>query len=142
MKRTLAIACLLLSLGAHAERPARVTVLEGDNLALNLVVASVREDVAPNDARVVQARAWLDKAVKVSGEDEKAVAAQSERTSRWFFDLTRTKATALEMLEALAVLGKAGTPMQDTMRDYVAARRQTANKSHAEAMATLGRPGR
>lgn len=137
MKRLLAIACILFAATAQAERPARVTVLEGDNLALNVVAASLREDVAPNDARVAQARAWLDKAVKTSGEDEKAVAAQCERTSRWFFDLTRTKATSLEMLEALATFGKAGTPMQDTMRDYVAARRQTANKSHAEAMAAL-----
>lgn len=137
MRRLLCVALLALSLSAQAERPARVTVLEGDNIALNIVSASLREDVAPNDARVTKARAWLDKAVKTTGEDEKAVAAQCERTSRWFFDLTRTKATALEMLEALATLSKAGTPMQDTMRDYVAARRQTANMSHAEAMAAL-----
>lgn len=137
MKRLFALVCLLLSLSVQAERPARVTVLEGDNLALNIVAASLREDVAPTDARVAKARTWLDKAVKVSGEDEKAVAAQCERTSRWFFDLTRTKATGLEMLEALATFAKAGTPMQDTLRDYVMARRATANMSHAEAMTAL-----
>jgi hypothetical protein len=139
MKRSLALALLLFSLGATAERPARVTVLEGDNLALNIVAASGREDIAAGDPLVAKARGWLNAAVKSSGEDEKAVAAQCERTSRWFFDLTRTRATTLEMLEALAVLGRAGTPMQDTLRDYVAARRQTADKSHAEAMAALRR---
>jgi hypothetical protein len=137
MKRFLALALLVFSLGAAAERPARVTVLEGDNLALNIVAASGREDVAAGDPLVAKARGWLNAAVKSSGED--AVAAQCERTSRWFFDLTRTRATTLEMLEALAVLGRSGTPMQDTLRDYVAARRQTADKSHAEAMATLRR---
>lgn len=138
MKRILAVACLLCSLSAFAERPARVTVLEGDNLALNIVAASLREEVAPADARVKQARGWLDKAVAVTGEDEKAVAAFSERTARWFFDATRSKATALEMLEALALLAKSGTPMQDTLRDYIQARRNAAGKTHAEALKALG----
>lgn len=143
MKRLLVVACLSLSFAALAERPARVTVLEGDNIAYNLVVVSTRgEEIAATDPRVRQTREWLNKVAQTTGEDEKAVAAQCERTARWFFDMTRQKATAIEMLEALARLGKAGTPMQDTLRDYVAARRQTAGKTHAEALAAQAAAGR
>ena len=138
MKRLLAVACLLLSFAAAAERPARVTVLEGDNLAQNIVAASLREDVAAADARVKQAQAWLEKASAATGEEAKAVAAFSERTARWFFDISRSKATALEMLEALALLAKPGTTMNDTLRDYIEARRAAAGKSHAEALKALG----
>lgn len=138
MNRLLAAVLLVLSFSAAAERPARVTVLEGDNLAQNIVAASLREDVAAGDTRVKQARAWLDKAVAVTGEEEKAVAAFSERTARWFFDITRSRATALEMLEALALLAKPGTPMNDTLRDYIQVRRAAAGKSHVEALKALG----
>lgn len=142
MKYVTALACLLISLAAAAERPARVTVLDGDNLAYNLVVVSARgEDVAAGDPRVKQARDWLARVAKLSGEDDKAIAAQCERTARWFFDVTRQKATSLEMLEALARLGKPGAPIQDILRDYVAARRETAGKSHAEGLAALGAKG-
>lgn len=138
MNRLFAAILLALSFSAAAERPARVTVLEGDNLAQNIVAASVREEVAAGDARVKQARAWLDKAVAITGEEEKAVAAFSERTARWFFDISRSKATSLEMLEALALLAKPGTTMNDTLRGYIEARRAAAGKSHAEALKALG----
>lgn len=135
MKRLL-FACLFAATAAHAD-PARVTVLEGDNLPLQIVARSVGEDVAAGDARVAQAKGWLDKVVKVTGEEEKSVAAACERTSRWFFDMTRTRATALEMLEALALLAKPGKTMQDTLADYVQARRQATDKSHAAALKVL-----
>lgn len=138
MNRLFAAILLALSFSAAAERPARVTVLEGDNLAQSIVAASLREDVAAGDVRVKQARAWLDKAVAVTGEEEKAVAAFSERTARWFFDISRSRATALEMLEALALLAKPGTTMNDTLRGYIEARRAAAGKSHAEALKALG----
>lgn len=136
MKRLL-FACLFAVATALQADPARVTVLEGDNLPLQIVARSVGEDVAAGDARVIQAKGWLAKVTKVTGEDEKAVAAACERTSRWFFDMTRTRATALEMLEAVALLAKPGKTMQDTMVDYVQARRQTADKSHAAALKAL-----
>ncbi len=139
MRIVLAVAGLLFSFAAiAAENPARVTVLEDDNLGLNIVAASQRENVAPADPRVKQAQAWLDRTTAVTGEDGKAVAAACERTSRWFFDATRHRATPLEMLEALALLAKSGTPMQDTLRDYIQARRAAAGKSHAEALAAMG----
>lgn len=137
MKRLLAIAALLLSLGAVAE-PAKVTVLESDDLARGIVAASLREEVAAGDPRVAPARDWLAKAAKTYGEDPKAVAAHCERTARWFLDLTRSRATPLEMLEALALLAKPGTTMQDAMRGYIEARRAAPGKTHAEALAKLG----
>lgn len=127
---------MLLSFAAAAERPARA-VIEGGDIARAMAAASVREDVAAGDPRVAQARAWLGRVTKATGEDERAVAAQCERTARWFLDMTKHRATSLEMLEALALLGRPGVPMQDTLRDYVLARRSTAGKTHAEALASL-----
>lgn len=129
---------MLLSFAAAAERPARA-VIEGD-VARNMASVSAREDVPAGDPRVAQARAWLDRVVKATGEDERAVAAQCERTARWFLDMTKHRATSLEMLEALALLGRPGVPMQDTLRDYVFARRSTVGKTHAEALAPLSSP--
>ncbi len=141
MKRSLAVAAVLFSLAAAAD-PAKVTVLEGDDPARGIVASSLREDVGAADPRVVSARAALAKAAKAYREDEKAVAAHCERTARWFLDMTRTRATPLEMLEALALFAKPGLTMQDAMRNYVEARRATTGRTHAEALAKLGLPGR
>jgi fructose-specific component phosphotransferase system IIB-like protein len=130
------LAMLLLS-GAAAAQKAHVAIVEGEDMARQIVVQSLREDVAADDARVAKARAWLDKAVKASGEPERAVAAACERTARYFFDLTKTRASALEMLEALAAYGRPGRPMQETFSDYIKARRQAAGMSHAAAMTAM-----
>jgi hypothetical protein len=137
MKRLflLASACLLPGL-AFAQK-AHVAIVEGEDMARQIVVQSTREDVAADDARVAKTRAWLDKAVKTSGESERAVAAACERTARYFFDLTKTRATAQELLEALATHGRAGKAMQETLADYVKARRQATGMTHAAAMAAL-----
>lgn len=141
MKRPLIVASLLFSLAAAAD-PAKVTVLDGDDIAQRIVAVSVRADVAAADARVAGARKWLERAAKTYGEDEKSVAASCERSARWFFDITRTQATALEMLEGLSLLARPGTTMQDAMRSYIQARREVPGKTHAEALAKLGVAGR
>jgi hypothetical protein len=136
MKGLFLILVLLLSGTAFAQK-AHVAIVEGEDMARQIVVQSLREDVAAEDARVAKARAWLDKAVKTSGEPERAVAAACERTARYFFDLTKTRASALEMLEALATYGRPGRPMQETLADYIKARRQAAGMSHAAGMAAM-----
>lgn len=141
MKRPLIVASLLLSLSAAAD-PAKVTVLDGDDVAQRIVAVSVRADVAAADARVAAARKWLERAAKAYGEDEKSVAASCERSARWFFDITRTQATALEMLEGLSLLARPGATMQDAMRSYIQTRREVPGKTHAEALAKLGGAGR
>lgn len=141
MKRPLIVASLLLSLSAAAD-PAKVTVLDGDDVAQRIVAVSVRADVAAADARVAAARKWLERAAKAYGEDEKSVAASCERSARWFFDITRTQATALEMLEGLSLLARPGATMQDAMRSYIQTRREVPGKTHAEALAKLGVAGR
>lgn len=141
MKLAIAVLSLLLSCVAAAD-PAKVTVLDSDDLARSIVASSLREEVAAADSRVAAARPWLAKAAKTYGVDEKAVAAHCERTARWFFDVTRSRATPLEMLEALALMAKPGVTMEDAMRSYVEARRSTAGKTHAEALAKLGLAGR
>lgn len=140
MKRLLVLGLCCAAFQVQAERPARVTVVSGDDVAANIVAVSFRDE-AVAAGRLTEARTWLDQVVKATGEEEKAVAAQCERTARWFFDLTRRKATALEMLEALARLGKPGTPMQDTLLDYVAVRRATPGMTHAEALSAKGKVG-
>lgn len=137
MKRIIAVALALVSLAAAAD-PAKVTVLESDDLARGIVAAAVRDDVAPTDPRVGAARGWLAKAAKTYGEDPKAIAAHCERSARWFLDLTRSRATPLEMLEALALPAKPDATMQDAMRAYIEARRAAPGKTHAEALKTLG----
>ena len=130
------LAAALLCGHAFAQK-AHVAIVEGEDMARQIVVQSTREDVAADDARVGRARAWLDKAVKTSGEPERAVAAACERTARYFFDLTKTRASALEMLEALATHGRAGKAMQETLADYIKVRRQAAGMTHAAAMAAM-----
>lgn len=132
-------ASLILSAPALAQK-AHVAIVEGEDMARQIVVQSTHEDVAADDALVARARGWIDKAVKNSGEGERAVAAACERTARYFFDLTKTRATALELLEALAIHGRPGRPMQETLADYVKARRQATGMGHAAALAAMARP--
>ncbi|MDP2794691.1 MAG: hypothetical protein Q8O25_11550 [Sulfurisoma sp.] len=127
---------LLLPALAVAQK-AHVAIVEGDDMARQIVVQSTHEDVAANDARVARVRGWLAKTVKASGENERAVAAACERSARYFFDLTKTRATAQELLEALAAHGRSGKPMQETLADYIKARRQAAGMSHAAALAAM-----
>lgn len=136
MKRTLLLPVLFAASLVYAQ-PGRISVLDGDNLARQLTVMSIREDLAENDKRIAQTRAWLDKVVKTTGEDEKAVAATCQRTAKFIIDSTRSRATPLEVLEGLALHVKAGQPMPDTTLAYVNARRQSADKSHAAALAAL-----
>jgi len=132
-------AALTLPAPALAQK-AHVAIVDGEDMARQIVVQSTREDVPAGDARVAKARGWLDKAVKNSGESERAVAAACERSARYFFDLTKVRATALELLEALAVQGRPGRPMQETLANYVKARRQAAGMSHAAALAAMASP--
>lgn len=135
MKQGLGLLAVLLALscGARAE-----TMIDfGDNVAHRLTAHALGAEVAENDSRVAGTRAQLERVAKVTGETPQAVAAACVRTARWFLDVSRTKASPLEMLDALAVLAKSGTPMQDTLRDYVHARRQVAGHGHADALAKL-----
>ena len=129
MKRFLFVAALLLSTFAAAQSATRQFFAEGDNLAQRLVAFAVREDVADGD--------WLAHAAKATGEDEKAIAAATVRAAKFFLDLTRVRASPLEPLEAVATAAKPGQTMSDVLMAYVEARKLAANKSHAEAMATL-----
>lgn len=138
MKILILVAAALFLPAIAFGQKAHVAIVEGEDIARQIVVQSTREDVAADDARVAKVRGWLDKAVKTSGEPERAVAAACERTARYFFDLTKTRATAQEMLEALASHGRAGKPMQETLADYIKARRQAAGMSHVAAMAAIG----
>jgi len=110
-----------------------------DEVAQRLTAMSVKQEVAENDPRVDQTRKLLDKAVKLTHEEPMAVGAACSRYAGHLFDAIHEPATALELLEALATFGKSGKPMNETLQDYVAARKAVPGKSHAEAMAVLGK---
>lgn len=137
MKLLTLIAAILLFPGLALAQKAHVSIVDGEDMARQIVVQSTREDVAAGDARIAKVRGWLDKVVKNSGESERAIAAACERSARYFFDLTKTRATAQELLEALATHGRAGKAMQETLADYIKARRQAAGMTHAAAMAAM-----
>ncbi len=117
---------------------AAATPVSADDVAHRLVAMSGGQDVTADDPRVAQTRKLLDKAVKLTQEEPMAIAAASSRYAGHLFDSIHERATALELLEALAAFGKRGRPMSETLQGYVAARKAAPGKSHAEAMAKLG----
>lgn len=129
---SLLLAALVSGTAAAAGQPA-------DEVAQRLTAASLKQEIAENDPRVEQTRKLLDKAVKLTREEPVAVGAACSRYAGHLFDAIHEPATALELLEALVAFGKSGKPMNETLQDYVAARKAAPGKSHAEAMAVLGR---
>lgn len=110
-----------------------------DEVAQRLTSLSVRQEVAADDPRVVQTRKLLDKAVKLTQEEPIAVEAACSRYVGHLHDSAHIEAAPLELLEALVAFGKTAKPMRDTLQEYVAARKAAPGKSHAEAMAALGK---
>lgn len=110
-----------------------------DEVAQRLTAMSLKQEVAEDDPRVAQTRKLLDKAVKLTHEEPMAVGAACSRYAGHLFDAIHEPATALELLEALVAFGKSGKPMNETLQDYAAARKAVPGKSHAEAMAVLGK---
>lgn len=134
MKRLIAFSCLAVSfaLAAHAASSA-------DGAADRLMAASVKEEVAPNDPRLLQTRIQLNKAAKLTAEEPAAIAAACARYAGHLHDSAHLSVTPLELLEALSRFGKAGKPMNDTLHDYVTARKDSPALSHAGALAAMGR---
>lgn len=126
----------LLAVPAHAANPVEAVTESGAGVARRLVELAAKQEVAASDPRVAQTQAQLKKATQATGESEQAVAAACTRAARFLFDATKAPATPLEVLDALAAKGK-GRPMSDTVGAYVAARRNAAGKTHAEAMAAM-----
>jgi hypothetical protein len=110
-----------------------------DEVAQRMTSLSVRQELAANDPRVAQTRTLLDKAARLSLEEPMAIEAACSRYVGHLHDSAHIEAAPLELLEALVSFGKAGKPMRDTLQDYVVARKAAPGKSHAEAMAVLGR---
>lgn len=137
MKTVLLLATLLFSGLAAAQPSTPFFVAEDDNVALRFTAFALRTELAATDARVVRTRDWLTRAAQSTGEDERAVAAACVRAARFFQDLTRQPANALEPLEALARTAKPGEPMGDVLLHYIEARKQAADKSHAAALNAL-----
>lgn len=129
--------CLLPALSLAAVTPLEsVTAGGAESIPQRMVSLAAKQDVAANDPRVQRASAQMAKAMKATGETEPAVAAACTRAARFIYDSTKSPATSLEVLDALAEKG-AGRPMSDTIGRYVEARRNSAGKTHAEAMAVL-----
>jgi hypothetical protein len=95
------------------------------------------KELPANDARVEQARSWLKQIAAATGESEEQVAASAMKLSRFIFDSLKMRALPLEALEGMATQAAPGRPLSDLTAGYFNARRNTADKSHAAAMAAL-----
>jgi hypothetical protein len=95
------------------------------------------KELPANDARVEQARSWLKQIAAATGESEEQVAASAMKLSRFVFDAMKVRALPLEALEGMAAQVVPGRPLSDLTAGYFNARRNTADKSHAAAMAAL-----
>lgn len=133
MRHLLPALCLSLTLSLPL--PVSANTADG-GAAQRLVELSLRQEVTAADPLVVQTWAQLKKAAKASGEDEQAVAAASVRAARFIFDATKAPATPLDVVDAVAAKGR-GRPLSDTIGAYVEARRNSAGKTHAEALAAM-----
>lgn len=131
---TVCAVCALLWAGASIA--ADMIDREGDSAVHLVMQAAGGEEVAADDVRVVRSREWLTQATRATGEDDKAVAATCVRLSRYLFDVTKQRVSALEVLEALAAYAPPGKPMQETTQRYfeLRARRKL---DHAGALAAL-----
>lgn len=94
-------------------------------------------DLPKDDARVIQARAWLKKVAEASGENEEQIAASAMKLARFFHDALRVRALPLEVLEGMALLALPGKPLGELTSGYYEARRNSADNSHAAALAAL-----
>jgi hypothetical protein len=94
-------------------------------------------DLPANDARVEQARAWLKKVTETTGENEEQAAASAMKLARFFMDSIRVRALPAEVLEGMAAQAVPGKSLSDLTAGYFNARRNTADKTHAAAMAAL-----
>jgi hypothetical protein len=133
MKRLIAFSLLAVSFAFSAHAASSV-----DDAADRLILASVKEDVAPSDPRLAQTRVQLNKAAKLTAEEPAAVAVACVRYAGHLHDSAHLSATPLDLLEALSRFGKAGKPMNQTLQDYATARKATPARSHAEALAAMG----
>jgi hypothetical protein len=137
MRALFLLSCLLPALAVAAASPLESVTTRGEeSIPQRMVSLAVKQELAETDPRVVLARKQMAKAIKATGETEQAVAAACTRAARFIFDSTKSPATSLDVLEALADKG-AGRPMSDTIGRYVEVRRNSAGKTHAEAMAAL-----
>lgn len=134
MKQLIAFSLLAVSFVFSANAASPV-----DEAADRLTSASIKEEIAPNDPRLAQTRVQLNKAAKLAAEEPAAVAAACARYAGHLHDSAHLPATPLELLEALSRFGKAGKPMNETLQDYAIARKAAAARSHAEALAAMGK---
>lgn len=131
LRGLLILVLAVLAMPGHADAPL-------DEPARRLAAYEAGQEVASGDPRVARFQEQLGRVARVTGEGEDVIAAACVRTARHVFDVTRSKATPGELLEALVRFARPGVPMQDTLREYVTARRNAPTRSHAEALAALG----
>ena len=130
-KLALAVLCSMLLAAPVGAQPAPV------DLGTDPAQAVAGRDLAPNDAKVAQARDWLKKVAGVTGESEEQVAASSMKLARFFFDSLKLRILPIEALEGMAVQAKPGQALSDLTSGYFQARRAAPDMSHAGALANL-----
>lgn len=132
MKRFHVLSFLLALASSH------VMAMSTDAVVLEMSSLSVGHQLAADDPAVARTRAMLEQVSKLSGDDATAIFAACRRYIGHLHDAAQIKATPLELLAALAA-AKSGTPINDTLQAYVAARKTAPGKTHAGAMALLAK---
>lgn len=106
-------------------------------LGANPAVTIAGGDLPANDARVVKVKGWLQKIMAATGENEEQVAAAAMKLSRYLWDSAHMRAVPMETAEGMAAQAVSGKLLSDLTAGYFNARINTANKTHAEALAAL-----
>ena len=136
MKSTLASLLLIALLAATG---GSALAMSADTVAQQMTSLSLGHEVAADDPAVANTKTLLDQVSKRSGDDATAIFAACRRYAGHLRDAAQINASQLELLAALATHGKAGTPINDTLQAYVAARKAAPDKQHDAAMATLAK---
>lgn len=135
MKRILTL--LILFVFSTAMPAAFAQSMPGVNLGDDPARTIAGKELPANDARVEQARTWLKKIAEATGETEQQVGASAMKLSRFIFDSLKMRTLPLEALEGMVIQAAPGKSLSDLTSGYFNARRNSADKSHAAAMAAL-----
>lgn len=106
------------------------------DVAQRLLEISLRQDIPANHPRLAQTREQLQRVVKVSGENENAVAQICMRNARYAFDAARIDVRPHEVLEAAARYAQPGKLLSETTQRYIELRSKE-RLDHAGAMAQM-----
>jgi hypothetical protein len=104
----------------------------------HLTAVALNETLTANDPRIARTRDWLKRAMRATGETERAIAQACLRNASYLRDVTKNATSPLEILEALALHAPSGKPLTETTHRYFDLRAKQ-KLDHAAALAAMSR---